>query len=117
MEPQDTYRKHPFELVIHTKELSVEEMLGLAECLDSFEISEKVRDYLVVDVLEVDPDHAVVVVTPREALTYDMMKQLVEALVGRVRGRIGKKFVRVGSIRWRVERAGISSDRHSQQFL
>ena len=116
MDSEDTYRKHPFELVIKTNGLSVNEMLDVAEVIDSFEITEDVKDYIVVDVIEATCELILVVVTPKEALTYDMMKQVINSILKKVKSVIGKKFIHLEAIRWRVERTGISSTLHSQRF-
>jgi len=116
MDVEDTYRKHPFELIIKTKDLMVDEMLDVAEVIDSFEITENVKDFIVVDVIEAACDSILVVVTPRDALTYDMMKQVINALLKKVKGVIGKKYSRLKAIRWRVEHTGVTSTLHSQRF-
>ncbi len=116
MDSEDTYRKHPFELIIKTSGLSVNEMLDVAEVIDSFEITEDIKDFIVVDVIEATCESVLVVVTPKEALTYDMMKQVINSLLKKVKSVIGNKFIHLEAIRWRVERAGISSNLHSQRF-
>lgn len=43
MDTEDTYRKHPFEPITKTNGLSVNEVLDVAEVIDSFEITEDVK--------------------------------------------------------------------------